>query len=214
MSVGSQGRNTTIAFLSLICAVFFTLTIIFAHVTTDTLNFLSATLSRYALEEYGYILESGFISIGLTQLLLAFLLFNYINVKQLKPVSLFLFFAGIGVIVVAIFPTLPAPASIADRLPHIIGAVLQFFCFPVAVLKLSTKMARGTFKTYTWYTGIVTTVLFIAMLFLFVLPSMKDFAYFGLIEKTNILAINFWLIFMSFIFYKLTHVELLQSNIE
>lgn len=191
-----------IALLSFVCAVFFTLTIMTAHVITDKLVFMSDTLSLYALEEYGFILELGFYAIGLTQLLLAFLLFSHIKTKRLTPGPLFLSLAGFGAIVVAVLPTLPVPASIIDRLPHIIGAIMQLFFFPLAALILSKKMNGGTFKTYTRLTGIITAVLFIIMLFLLLSPSMKGFGYFGLIEKVDILIINFWLIFMSFIFYR------------
>lgn len=209
MNAGSQNHKATIALLSFIFAVFFTLTIIFAHLSTSSLDFLSATLSRYALEQYGYILELGFISIGLTQLLLAYLLFKYSNIKQLYPVSLLLFFAGTGAIIVAVFPTLLPPASLIDRLPHIIGAVMQFFFFPLALFRLLKNMDGGILKTYTRLTGLITAVLFLVLLVLFILPSMENFAYFGLIEKVNILAINFWLITIAFAFYRKQPGEIL-----
>jgi hypothetical membrane protein len=171
---------------------------VFAHAVTDNLSLVSDALSLYALEEHGFVLELGFYSIGLSQLLIAFLLLGYIQTKHLLACSLFLSLAGFGVIAVALFPTLPPPASINDRLPHIIGAIMQFFFFPLAALALSRNMNNGTFKTYTQVTGLITALLFVTMLVLFVLPSMKDFAYFGLIEKVDILTINLWLILTAF----------------
>lgn len=202
MTTGRGDNRKLIALISFLCAVFFTLTIVIAHSLSDELPPLSATLSLYALEEYGFILELGFYAIGLTQLLLAFLFFKRTDAKQLKFVSLFLLFAGLGVIIAATFPTLRPPASINDRLPHIIGAVMQFLFFPIAVLLLSAKMQIGNLKTYTKLTGVITVLLFITMLFLFFTPVMKDFGYFGLIEKADILIINLWLILMSFILYR------------
>lgn len=191
-----------VALLALLCALFFTLTFILVHVITNNLPPLSSTLSLYALEEYGYILELGFYSIGLTQLLLAFLFFSHIGAKQASFISSFLILSAAGAIAVAVFPTLPPPASIIERLPHILGAVSQFFFFPLAALLLSAHMTGSLTKAYTRLTGFITAFFFIIMLVLFFLPAMKNFTYFGLIEKTNILAINFWLILISYVLSK------------
>lgn len=195
-------QSTLAALLSFVLAVFFSLTFVIAHVVTDNLAPLSNTLSHYALEEHGYIVELGFYAIGLSQLLLAFLLFSHIKTERLPLASIFLLLAGLGAIIVASFPTLPAPASLVSRLPHITGAMMQFSLFPLAALMLSRKLPVGPFKTYSQLTGIIAAVLFIVMLALFLSLSMKDFAYFGLIEKIDILVINFWLILLSFMLYK------------
>jgi len=193
-------RKSQIALLAFICAVFFASTILFAHLATKDLSLLSNTLSRYALDEHGFILVLGFYAIGLTQLLLALLLFN--GSKNTGVSSSCLVLSGLGVIVVAIFPAQLPPATIIERLPHIVGAVLQFLFFPLAALTLSSKMAARPRKTTTRLTGNITGILFIIILVLFISPSMKDFGYFGLIEKVDILIINFWLIFISFTLYK------------
>lgn len=172
------------------------------HIATEELTLLSDTLSRYALEEHGYVLTLGFYAIGLTQLLVAFLLFGHAETKRPVAVSVFLILSGLGAIAVAFFPTLPPPATVIERLPHITGAVLQFLFFPLAALTLAPNMKTGSHKAYTWLTGSITGILFVIILALFVSPSMKDFSYFGLIEKTDILIINFWLIFATFTLYK------------
>lgn len=196
-----QDQSTFIALLAFFCAIFFTATIVFAHVFTEKLSPLSSTLSLYALEEHGYILELGFCAIGLTQVLLAFILFSQAAEQRLILIPTFFALAAIGAIAVAAFPTLPAPASIADRLPHIIAAVMQFLFFPLAAFMLSFQMKHGFIKAYTWVTGLMTALLFMVMLIFFLSPSLKNFAYFGLIEKIDILAINFWLVFICFVLY-------------
>ncbi len=193
-------RKSQIALLAFICAVFFTLTILFAHLATKNLNLLSDTLSRYALDEHGFILVIGFYAIGITQMLLALLLFS--GSKNMAPGSFCLVLSGLGAIVVAIFPTQLPPATIIERLPHITGAIMQFLFFPLAALMLSSKMAACRLKITTRLTAGITGLLFIIILALFVSPSMKDFGYFGFIEKVDILIINFWLIFISFTLYK------------
>ena len=202
MNKATKRLRALIALLAFICAVFFIATIIFAHIATEDLVLLSDTLSHYALDKHGFVLKLGFYAIGLTQLLLAFLLFGDAETKRSIAVSVFLLLSGLGVIAVALFPTLPPPASLMERLPHILGAVMQFLFFPLSALALAPGMNTGSRKTYTRLTGSITGVLFVIILALFVSPSMKDFSYFGLIEKTDILIINFWLIFMSFTLYK------------
>lgn len=199
-------KKNQIALLAFICAFFFTFTILFSHIVTENLSLLSNTLSRYALDQHGYILVLGFYAIGLTQLLLAILLFS--GSKKPGVDSICLALSGLGVIVVALFPTQLPPATVLERLPHITGAIMQFLFFPLAALALSSKMSHRPRKTYTRLTGSITGILFVIILVLFVSPSMKDFRYFGLIEKVDILVINFWLIFISFTLYKTKTSEL------
>lgn len=201
--ISSESQRALIALVAFICAVFFTAIIIFSHVVTEDLALLSDTLSRYALDKHGFVLTLGFYMIGITQLLVAFLLLKYAETKQSIAASVFLLLSGLGVIVVAIFPTLMPPATPLDRLPHIIGAIMQFLFFPLAVLALSPAITHRPYKTFTHLTGVITAFLFVVMLFLFFLPSMRNFGYFGLIEKTDILIINFWLIIISFKLFKL-----------
>jgi hypothetical membrane protein len=207
MNEAKKKLRTLLALLAFICAVFFTATIIFVHIATEDLTLLSDTLSRYTLDKNGFVLELGFYAIGLTQLLLACLLFGHAETKP-AAASVFLMLSSLGVIAVAFFPTLPPPATVTERLPHILGAVMQFLCFPLAALTLAPSMNTGPRKTYTLLTGSITGLLFILILGLFVLPSMRDFSYFGLIEKVDILTINLWLIFMSFTLYKTRAGEL------
>ena len=202
MNEATERLRTHIALVAFICAVFFTATIIFAHIATEELALLTDTLSRYALDKHGFVLVLGFYAIGLTQLLLAFLLFGHAETKWSIAVSVFLLLSGLGVVAVALFPTLPPPATLMERLPHILGAVMQFLFFSLSALALAPGMKTGSRKTYTRLTGSITGILFVIILALFVSPSMKDFSYFGLIEKADILIINSWLIIMSFTLYK------------
>jgi hypothetical membrane protein len=201
--MSKKSPGALMALLAFICAVFFTATIIFAHIATDNLELLSDTLSRYALDKHGFLLTIGFYTVGMTQLLIAFLLLRQAETKLSTAASIFLLFSGLGVIIVALFPTQLPPATIAERLPHIIGAIIQFLFFPLATLALAPAIIHRPYKIFTQLTGLVTAFLFVIMLILFFLPSMRDFAYFGLVEKTDILIINFWLIIISLKLFKL-----------
>ena len=170
-----------LAYLALLGSWIYTVAFVTVHVVPTRMNLFSDTISMYALDRYGFVITFGFYCIGVTQLCLA----------------LVLFLAGVGMFVVAIFPTLPPPASIADRFEHLFGALLQFICFPIAVVLLARKLPKGFFQQYTWFTGVGSAALIVLMLALFLIPSLEDFAYFGFIEKIDVVMINFWLTAMS-----------------
>ena len=189
------------ALISLVCAVWFLISTIIIHIIRNDLGFIEVALSAYAIGNGGMILESGFYSIGLSQLLIAGILFAQADVKKAAALSILL--AGLGVIVVGIFPTYIEPVDIAIRLPHIAGATMQFLFFPVALLLLNRNMSAGSFRRYTMTTGVFTAVMFFLVLLLFIVSQRVEIGFFGLVEKLNIVAINIWLLLMS---WKLTRV--------
>lgn len=189
------------ALISLTCAVWFLISTIIIHIIRNDLDFIEVALSTYAIGNGGMILESGFYSIGLSQLLIAGILFAQADVKKAAALSILL--AGLGVIVVGVFPTYIEPVDITIRLPHIAGATMQFLFFPVALLLLNRNMSAGSFRRYTMTTGVFTAVMFFLVLLLFIVSQRVEIGFFGLVEKLNIVAINIWLLLMS---WKLTRV--------
>lgn len=186
-----------LAYLALLGSWIYTVAFVTVHVVPTRMNLFSDTISMYALDRYGFVITFGFYCIGVTQLCLALVLFNRYDQGRWKMISAMLLLAGVGMFVVAIFPTLPPPASIADRFEHLFGALLQFICFPIAVVLLARKLPKGFFQQYTWFTGVGSAALIVLMLALFLIPSLEDFAYFGFIEKIDVVMINFWLTAMS-----------------
>lgn len=165
------------------------------HYFRTDLDVFVHALSLYAIGDYGALLESGFYSIGLSQLLIAYILYK--QNSELFIVSLSLVMSGAGAIIVGLFPAQPVTADLLVRLPHIAGAILQFIFSPIAVLILGRKLTGVNFKRYTLTTGLLSAVMFLIILFMFLLTSRIEFQYFGLIEKFNIFIIAFWLFFMS-----------------
>jgi hypothetical membrane protein len=188
--------------VALLCALVFFSSIFVAHVLKPDLDWVSQTLSMYALDDYGYVINTGFICIGLTQILLATALFIGKPFDVTKAAGLLLG-AGLGVLLVAIFPTKAHPADLVSQLPHIIGAIMQFLLFPFAALAIARAMNAGRFKSYSLVTAYATMKLFIVVLVLFFIKFTIDIPFFGLVEKIDILAINLWLI--GFAFYTLRH---------
>jgi hypothetical membrane protein len=151
----------------------------------------------YALGNYGYIITSGFYAIAAAQLLLAYPL-----IATQHSAAIYLASAGIGVLLVAVFPASPVPLELVSRLPHTIGALMQFLFFPLAVFSISNRLAAGSFRRYSIFTAYMTAILFIVLLILFVIRTRTGDAVFGLLEKSDILLINLWLIAYAYYMYK------------
>lgn len=183
--------------VAFICALIFSATVVITHLVKTELNWLSDTLSRYAIGDNGLIITIGFYCIGLTQVLLA------ISFKRAAGVAInkgpwLLCGAGLGVFIVALFPTQPPSADMLTRLPHIAGASAHFLLFPLAVLVLTPSLKVGHLKKYSFITGYVCLFFFVLLMVLFLMKPWVDIHFFGLLEKINIVMINAWLIVFSY----------------
>lgn len=193
------------AYLAVVCSAWFILTAIVIHFLKLDLNIINHTLSQYALGQHGIILESGFYCIGIAQLLLGYYFYNL--ERPLKLEGGLLSLAGVGVIIVAIFPTVADPTNIVAKLPHIIGAIFQFLFFPIALFELQNYIQLRQYRTYTLTTAVLTAILFVATLILFVLSEKIMVFGLGLVEKLNIFAISSWILVMS---YKLKNKKIIM----
>lgn len=187
----------TLNLMAFICALVFTFSVVISHALKTDLNWINHTLSQYALGDNGFIITFGFYSIGLTQVLLASS-FMSLHRATTSKASLLLFAAGLGVFVVALFPTQPPSVEILERLPHIVGASAHFLLFPLAVLALTPSLHAGLLRSYSFITGYVSLFFFIVLLVLFLIKPWLDIPFFGLLEKINILMINVWLLVFSY----------------
>lgn len=187
-------RTNQVAF---ICALIFSVTVVVTHLVKTELNWLHHTLSQYAVGDNGLIITTGFYCIGLTQLLLAISFKRIYGIATSKG-ALLLFGAGLGVFIVAFFPTQPSSANVLIRLPHIVGASAHFLLFPLAILVLTPSLQAGHLKKYSFITGYVCLFFFALLLVLFLMKPWVDVYFFGLLEKINIVMINAWLLVFSY----------------
>jgi hypothetical membrane protein len=208
VSIMGNQKFKSSSLLALALSVYFCISIIIAHVIRSDLDFFKHTLSYYALGDKGLVQTTGFYSIGLSQILISFVLVKNVAVTRAKYAAVFLALAGVGALLVATFPKQPDTADIILRLPHIAGAIMQFLFFPTALLSLVKAIKKSNYRSYTLYTGLFTAVMFFVVLTLFILKHKINIPVFGLIEKIDILAVTCWLIFIS---YVMTRTSLLQS---
>ena len=187
-----RSKSELISLIALIGVVWFVLASVYLQIIRTDLNVIRDTLSLYAIGKSGSILETGFYSIGLTQILIAFLLLKNDGVNNYSAISLFL--AGVGVVIVGVFPTHVEPVDSLVKLPHLVGATMQFILFPVALLLLLKDLSDSRFRYVTTLLGIVTAALFLMIAALFFVSVTIDINFFGLIEKLEIYLIDIWLI--------------------
>ncbi len=159
---------------------------------------MSSTLSWYAIGDSGYIINLGFYCFAVAEIACAAL---FVLNTRLSIISgpLFFWLAGIGALLVAIFPVQSPTAEVVSRLPHVLGAIMQFMFFPLALIGIKDCIQDGRLKRYTRLTANVTAVLFVILLSLLFLRPVFEIAFYGLMQKTNILFITSWMVVFSFV---------------
>lgn len=182
--------------ISFLCASWFIITALLIHYSNPDYDVFSQTLSQYALGRHGKYLETGFFSIGISQTIAAYLVYSH--GKQYRTVSILFLLSAAGVVLVGIFPAQSESAGLLNRLPHLLGATMQFMFFPGALLLLNkkgviTKPGSSNLQQYTFFTGILTAILFLVILVMFLFGSLIHLQIFGLVEKINIAFICVWL---------------------
>jgi len=128
-----KNQSKLLAYTALIGALWFMISSVYLQYIRVDLDVVKETLSIYAIGEHGYILVSGFYAIGLTQIMIATILFKNNIANRINAIALCL--AGIGVLIVGIMPVQTEPVEFFVKLPHIAGAkcnlffsLLPFYC--------------------------------------------------------------------------------------
>ena len=168
--------------IALICGIYF----LIAFITTSILkkySFKKEVLSKYALGKYSWIMFLAFLATITEEFLLGFQFIQEDSVFS----GLFLIIAGIGMCLVTF---IRYEGSKNKRKIHEIGAMIQFISFPLALLSLYI-MNQDKFSLII---GSITIIL--ATL---IIPLNKEYlkgkiTNYGLIQKINILLMDFWLI--------------------
>lgn len=190
--------NSKFASFIFIISLIFLADVFLIHFIKSDLEWSMVTLSHYALGDFGYIINVGFYCFATAEIACAALLILN-SPRSIVYSALFFTLAGIGALLVAVFPVQPPTADIATRLPHILGAIMQFMFFPLALFAIDSYLVDSHMKSYTRLTGYVTFIFFVILLSLFIVKSKYQFPYFGLLEKIDIVLITIWLIIFSYL---------------
>jgi hypothetical protein len=158
-------------------AIFFILIFFYVNLRRKDLSIKKTIYSEYALGGNGKLVRLSLVLIGLNQLILAINLINQADTIS----AIFISLAGVGAIMTGAF-------CMTKRFTiglHEIGVALQLLCFPLSLLTLKTTNYHSAIF------GITTLILTIVIFINFIIKSKAQA---GLIQKTNILIINLWLL--------------------
>lgn len=190
--------KSKLSYFIFIASLIFLIDVFLIHLIKYELDWVSTTLSWYAVGDKGYILAAGFCLFASAEISCSVLLV----LKARLPIlygPLFFSVAGIGALLATVFPVQSPTVDLVSRLPHIMGAIMQFMFFPLALITINNYIQEGRVKRYTRLTATVTSVFFMVLLLLLFLRPIYEFAYYGLLQKIDILFISLWMVVFSFI---------------
>jgi hypothetical protein len=190
--------KSKLSYFIFISSVIFLIDVFIIHLIKYELDWVSTTLSWYAVGDNGYILAAGFCLFAGAEIACSVLLVLNARLSVFYG-PLFFSAAGIGALLATVFPVQSPTVDLVSRLPHIMGAIMQFMFFPLALIGIYKYIQDGHIKRYTRLTATVTSVFFIILLTLLFLRPIYEIAFYGLLQKIDILFITLWMIMFSFV---------------
>ena len=176
------------------------LSAVIIHFIRPDLSFSYHTLSQYMFGNQSIILQIGFYFFAVAEILIAITLLK--KKKNARIGSLLLLFAGLGAMIIALFPSNIVAFNIGKEilreLLHYIGALIHFSLFPIALFFLYKKFPKNNMGKYSLFTGITALISFFITSFLFLSELALELNTFGLIAKTNIFWVFAWLLIISY----------------
>ena len=182
--------------ISLTGGIIFAFTSIIIHPLRNDLSLRTHTISQYVIGKRGWIVTLGLYAMAVAEIALSI---GIMYIKQTSTSTILLLFAGLGILIAAIFPVDSGDnKTVAGKL-HNFGAIIQFLLFPIAILLVNKNFSSPWFYYCTVLIGITTAILFIVLAYLFIYErvSGKENPNFGIIEKVDIAFIIAWVIITS-----------------
>lgn len=190
--------NSSIYFIiSLVAVLIFLGASIIAHIINKNYSFSRDAISQYVHAKKGWIVSFGFISITISQYFLAYGLF--VETSKLLP-SILIAIASIGALIVTIFPTDKGTIKTTPGQLHAFGAALEFILIPIAILLYYQFFESIIISSITLVCGLICGMCFAIISILFIKGTMKTHRLLGLIEKTLLISLVFWIISVSIYF--------------
>ncbi|SRR6266540_5355816 len=167
-------------------AAAFVFAVLTLHVLRTDVNPLARGVSRYAVGEYGYVVNVAFL------LLAAALVATGIGFRdgpQAGRAGVWLLWLGAaGMVAVAIFPARAADSAAMANLPHQVGGMVFFVASAAGAVLLSRATTRDTVPA--WATAAAVTVYFLSI----GVPALRLAAVRGLLQRVCFAAIVIWVI--------------------
>jgi hypothetical protein len=167
-------------------AAVFALTVVVLHFVRTDVDPLARGVSRYAVGDYGSIVNVVFLSLGVA--LAATGIGFRANAPGASPTGIsLLWLSAAGIAFVAFFPLQSADSRATENLPHQLGGMVFFVAAAAGIVLLS----RGTKRTTLgWITAAAVTVYFLSI----GVPALLLTGIRGLLQRGCFAAIVTWLI--------------------
>jgi hypothetical protein len=172
--------------LAIAMAAAFALTVVVLHFVRTDVDPLARGVSRYAVGDYGSIVNVVFLSLG-GALAATGMGFRATTPRAGQAGVYLLWLGAAGIALSALFPLRSADSTAAVNLPHQIGGMIFFPAAAAGAVVLS----RGTNRTtLAWVTVAVVTIYFLSI----GVPPLGLTAVRGLLQRICFAAIVTWLI--------------------
>jgi hypothetical membrane protein len=168
----------------------FVLLVVTLHLVRTDVDPLKQGVSRYAVGQYGYVVNAAFLLLALA------LLETGIGFRRSAPNSVtmgewLLWASAAGMALVAFFPLRSADSTAAKNLPHQLGGMIFFLAAAAAAVVISR--ATGRLTVVAWSIAAAVTVFFLSI----GVRALGLSGIQGLLQRICFAAIVAWLILMN-----------------
>ena len=168
-------------------AAAFALTVVVLHFVRTDVDPLARGVSRYAVGEYGSLVNVVFLSLAVA--LVATGIGFRASLSQAQQAGVYLLWLGAaGIALSGLFPLRAADSTARENLPHQVGGMIFFPAVAAGAVLLSRATGRDT--TLAWITVAAVTVFFVSV----GVPALGLTPIRGLLQRICFAAIVTWLI--------------------
>jgi hypothetical protein len=208
--------NKRFAKLAIAFALAYQLLAILAVILKPDLGVYWHTISEWSIGKYGWVMQTAFISSGISYLLLYLSVRSEISGGWGKTGLVFLFLCFVGTVIVGLFVTDPYPPdfTITTTLVHTLGGTFGMFLLPVAAIIINLNLANRNSRfsdvknvlRWTAFLPLVAFVVFMIHLNLYVIPlgenANGEDVPIGYPPRFMFLTYHIWLIILATIIVK------------
>lgn len=184
--------------ISVLAIIYFVFTLLVQVLNRHT-DWKQLAISNYIHLQHSWMIKISFTAISLSLLLSSMFIYSYLSISH---AFVFMLLASIGAFLVTIFPTDKSKEirTTTGKI-HSFGAALVFYLFPISILLLHQSSDIPTIKSISIITAAVMLLIGFVLAVLYFSKKFKSNRSFGLLEKTLIFAMNFWLIVCPLVYF-------------
>lgn len=181
-----------------ITTVLFMVEIVMVHFLYSSFNVFSTPLSIYATGKYWFMITSGLLSISINYLIISFCYLKTDSPSnQLKIGSILLLSVGISTFFVAVLQTdIGHTVTLHGRL-HVIAAHIHFILLPFAMFFIAAGIRETSLNVYKKVTFVFGLFCTGTVLTLLLIKVVHISGYSGIIQKSLIMGILFWIVYSA-----------------